>query len=102
MVKDKQKKVQYKYFNYKGEMSSRRSGYKYPGTVQLYSLYQTVLVHSKYIETGVGELSQDKLPGLLELKYHTISDATTVLGGIAKTRELFVGFQEYLYAPVVA
>ena len=59
-------------------------------------------VLSKYIETGVGELSQDKLPGLLELKYHTISDATAVLGGIAKTRELFVGFQEYLYAPVVA
>ena len=59
-------------------------------------------VLSKYIETGVGELSQDKLPGLLELKYHTISDATEVLGGIAKTRELFVGFQEYLYAPVVA
>ncbi|OEU41891.1 restriction endonuclease subunit R [Methanosarcina sp. Ant1] len=59
-------------------------------------------VLSKYIETGVEELSQDKLPGLLELKYHTISDATEVLGGIAKTIELFVGFQEYLYAPVVA
>ena len=59
-------------------------------------------VLSKYIETGVGELSQDKLPGLLELKYHTINDATEVLGGIAKTRELFVGFQEYLYAPIVA
>ncbi|AKB31999.1 Type I restriction-modification system, restriction subunit R [Methanosarcina siciliae HI350] len=59
-------------------------------------------VLSKYIETGVGELSQDKLPGLLELKYHSISDAMTVLGGITKTRELFVGFQEYLYAPIVA
>jgi type I restriction enzyme R subunit len=59
-------------------------------------------VLSKYIETGVGELSQDKLPGLLELKYHTISDAKAVLGEIAKTIELFVGFQEYLYAPVNA
>lgn len=59
-------------------------------------------VLAKYIETGVEELSQDKLPGLLELKYHTISDATEVLGGITKTRELFIGFQEYLYAPVVA
>ncbi|AKB28081.1 Type I restriction-modification system, restriction subunit R [Methanosarcina siciliae T4/M] len=59
-------------------------------------------VLSKHIETGVGELSQDKLPGLLELKYHSISDAMTVLGGITKTRELFVGFQEYLYAPIVA
>ncbi|WP_229392262.1 type I restriction endonuclease subunit R [Methanosarcina sp. DH2] len=59
-------------------------------------------VLSKYIETGVGELGPEKLPGLLELKYHTISDAKAVLGGIAKTRELFVGFQEYLYAPVVA
>lgn len=59
-------------------------------------------VLSKYIETGVGELGQDKLPGLLELKYHSISDATAVLGGITKTKKLFVGFQEYLYAPVVA
>jgi len=59
-------------------------------------------VLSKYIEIGVGELSQDKLPGLLELKYHTIKYATEVLGGIAKTREQFVGFQEYLYAPIVA
>jgi len=59
-------------------------------------------VLSKYIETGVGELSPEKLPGLLELKYHTISDAKAVLGGIARTKELFVGFQEYLYAPVVA
>lgn len=59
-------------------------------------------VLAKYIETGVEELSQDKLPRLLELKYHTIMDATEVLGGITKTRELFIGFQEYLYAPAVA
>lgn len=59
-------------------------------------------VLSNYIETGVEELSQEKLPGLLELKYHTISDAKEALGGIAKTKELFFGFQEYLYAPVLA
>jgi len=59
-------------------------------------------VLAKYIETGVEELSQDKLPRLLELKYHTIMDATEVLGGITKTRELFIGFPEYLYAPAVA
>ena len=59
-------------------------------------------VLAKYIETGVEELSQDKLPRLLELKYHTIMDVTEVLGGITKTRELFIGFQEYLYAPAVA
>jgi len=59
-------------------------------------------VLAKYIETGVEELSQDKLPRLLELKYHTIMDATEVLDGITKTRELFIGFQEYLYAPAVA
>ena len=37
-------------------------------------------VLSKYIETGVGELDQDKLPSLLELKYHSIPDATEAPG----------------------
>ncbi|MBN1391206.1 MAG: DEAD/DEAH box helicase family protein, partial [Sedimentisphaerales bacterium] len=39
-------------------------------------------VLSKYIETGVEELDQEKLPDLLALKYHAISDATEILGGV--------------------
>ena len=54
-------------------------------------------VLTKYIDTGVEELDQEKLPSLLELKYHAVSDAAEKLGGVAKIRELFIGFQKYLY-----
>jgi type I restriction enzyme R subunit len=54
-------------------------------------------VLSKYIETGVEELDQEKLPNLLELKYHAISDAAEELGGVDKIRKTFISFQKYLY-----
>lgn len=54
-------------------------------------------VLSKYIETGVEELDQEKLPALLELKYHTINDAAEMLGGIEKIRGTFINFQRHLY-----
>jgi superfamily II DNA or RNA helicase len=54
-------------------------------------------VLTKYIETGVEELDQEKLPDLLTLKYHAISDAAEKLGGVPKIRELFLGFQKWLY-----
>lgn len=59
-------------------------------------------VLSKYIETGVEELDQEKLPDLLELKYHAVSDAAEKLGGIPKIRDLFIGFQKYLYQKNIA
>lgn len=55
-------------------------------------------VLTKYIETGVEELDNEKLPDLLTLKYHAISDAAERLGGVPKIRELFLGFQRWLYA----
>ena len=55
-------------------------------------------VLAKYIETGVEELDQEKLPQLLTLKYKSIADATTILGGIAQIRDNFISFQQYLYA----
>jgi type I restriction enzyme, R subunit len=51
----------------------------------------------EYEEQGVGELDQDKLPSLLELKYNSTADAASQLGGISKIRETFVGFQQHLY-----
>ena len=42
-------------------------------------------------------IHSDKLPALLELKYHAVSDAVAELGGVAVIREAFVGFQRYLY-----
>lgn len=46
---------------------------------------------------GVGELDQDKLAELVELRYHTIDDAAAELGSVQAIRETFVGFQRYLY-----
>ncbi len=50
-----------------------------------------------YIQQGIGELDQDKLPHLLELKYHAISDAVAALGNVTDIREVFIGFQKHLY-----
>ena len=54
-------------------------------------------VLSKYIESGVEELDQEKLPQLLTLKYKAIEDAKEILGKVETIRDLFVGFQKYLY-----
>ncbi|OEU70821.1 MAG: restriction endonuclease subunit R [Desulfovibrio sp. S3730MH75] len=54
-----------------------------------------VLAH--YVSDGVNELDQDKLPDLLELKYHSTGDAVAELGSIPAIRDVFVGFQERLY-----
>ncbi|MCK9409676.1 MAG: DEAD/DEAH box helicase family protein [Bacteriovoracaceae bacterium] len=55
-------------------------------------------VLSKYIETGVEELDQEKLPSLLQLKYHALRDAADRLGGVVKIKETFITFQKSLYA----
>jgi type I restriction enzyme R subunit len=54
-------------------------------------------VLSKYVETGVDELDQDKLPILLANKYDSIEDAKKVLGDVADIKKLFVEFQAHLY-----
>ena len=54
-------------------------------------------VLSQYVQEGVGELDQDKLPHLLELKYRAVTDAAEQLGGVARIRDAFVGFQKHLY-----
>ena len=59
-------------------------------------------VLSKYIETGVSELDQHKLPSLLELKYHSIADAVDYLGSVERIKNTFVSFQKHLYASWVA
>jgi len=50
-----------------------------------------------YVTQGVGELDQEKLPNLLELKYHAVADAVAELGAVAAIRDMFIGFQEHLY-----
>lgn len=55
-------------------------------------------VLSKYIEKGVDELNEEKLPQLLNLKYHAIADAEKELGGVDRIRSTFFNFQKNLYA----
>jgi len=59
-------------------------------------------VLSKYIETGVEELDQDKLPILLTNKYQSLEDAKSVLGEVASISQLFIEFQQHLYKHKVA
>ncbi len=59
-------------------------------------------VLSKYIETGVDELDQEKLPALLTNKYQSLEDAKDILGDVANIRKLFIEFQEHLYKEDVA
>ena len=54
-------------------------------------------VLSKYIETGVEELDQEKLPSLLLLKYKAIEDAKEILGTVEAIRNMFINFQKFLY-----
>ena len=59
-------------------------------------------VLSKYIESGVEELGQEKLPILLTNKYHSLEDAKGILGDVAEISTLFIEFQQYLYAEKAA
>jgi len=57
-------------------------------------------VLSKYIETGEGELDQNKLPVLLASMFQSQADGIAELGGDpVKIRNLFIEFQEHLYKP---
>ena len=59
-------------------------------------------VLDQYIGQGVGELDDEKLPYLIELKYHTVADAVAELGSVAAIRDMFIGFQKHLYERSVA
>lgn len=55
-------------------------------------------VLSKYEEKGVEELDEEKLPVLLNLKYHAIANAVDALGEVDSIRSIFFNFQETLYS----
>ncbi len=55
-------------------------------------------VLSKYKEKGVEELDEEKLPVLLNLKYHAIANAVSALGEVDIIRSIFFGFQRSLYS----
>ena len=51
----------------------------------------------KYIDAGFEELDQSRLPNLIELKYHSMTDAADALGGVDEIRSFFFNFQKHLY-----
>jgi type I restriction enzyme R subunit len=59
-------------------------------------------VLTKYVESGVDELDQEKLPILLTNKYQSLEDAMAVLGEVQSISSLFIEFQKYLYDKGVA
>ncbi len=59
-------------------------------------------VLSKYIESGVEELDQEKLPILLTNKYQSLEDAKDILGDVSNISRLFIEFQQHLYKQKVA
>lgn len=60
---------------------------------------QAFLEHvlAQYVNEGVGELDQAKLPEHVVLKYHSITDAREELGDMPVIRDAFIGFQRHLY-----
>lgn len=57
-------------------------------------------VLSKYVEAGVRELDQEKLPILLQTKYQSLEDAMEILGDVQNISSLFIEFQKHLYEKV--
>jgi len=55
-------------------------------------------VLAKYEEKGAEELDEEKLPVLLNLKYHAIANAEQSLGSVDSIRSIFFAFQKNLYA----
>lgn len=52
-----------------------------------------------YVAEGVQELDGSKLSQLVTLRYGSVSDGVLDLGAHSEIRELFTGFQKYLYQP---
>jgi type I restriction enzyme R subunit len=46
------------------------------------------------VNEGVGEMSSEKLPDLLELKCESIPDAVFELGNVKDIREIFLRFRK--------
>ena len=81
--------------NYKGAAAKKTSGIV-PRTDKQKEFIEFVL--NKYIETGVGELEQTKLPILLSSMFQSQQDGISELGGdVSKIRNLFIEFQQHLY-----
>jgi type I restriction enzyme R subunit len=55
-----------------------------------------------YIKEGSDELSMDKLPAIITMKYGSLMDGMNALGGIETAKKTFITFQKHLYTGSVA
>src|ERR1019366_1849141 len=55
-------------------------------------------VLSQYVDLGVDELQQDRLPQLLAIKYQSQMEGIEALGVTEEARSTFIGFQRELYS----
>jgi type I restriction enzyme R subunit len=55
-------------------------------------------VLSQYLDLGVDELQQERLPQLLAIKFHGQMEGIQALGGTDKARATFIEFQRELYS----
>jgi type I restriction enzyme R subunit len=76
-------------------VSERRSRIMSGADAKLQEFLDFVL--SQYVKEGVEELDDEKLPALLTLRYRAVPDAARELGGVARIRDAFIGFQKELY-----
>ena len=70
--------------------------------LETYSIEQQDFLNfviKQYVQVGVRELDDAKIKALLELRYHSLSDAKEKLGDIGSIRNAFINFQQYLYSP---
>lgn len=59
-------------------------------------------VLSQYIHHGVADLEPDKLPRFLQIRYGGVHDAVAQLGPVSAIRNVFIGFQRYLFLKTAA
>jgi type I restriction enzyme R subunit len=55
-------------------------------------------VLTQYVDLGVDELQQERLPQLIAIKYHSQMEGIEALGGTERARSTFIGFQRELYS----
>lgn len=79
----------------RSERVKKASGYmaSLPAVEQEFITY----IVSLYVKEGVEELSMDKLPTIMQMKYGSIQDGMQQLGSIAAAKNTFVDFQRNLY-----
>jgi type I restriction enzyme R subunit len=80
---------------HRADAGKRKIGFTYDDKIA--GFLDFVLGH--YVETGVESLDRSQLPDYLKLKYGTLAEGGTALGGMQQVIDAYIGFQKQLYSP---